>query len=364
MRCLLYLSVSVSCICFVIGCQNIRQGSINDTNQTTFSLIDFSEANLLGEKFILKNVSRPVFLKVVPDKNLLIILEKDGENLGRVFTLDSLQYIKSFIDVGSEPEKQLIAFGIQYVKEEKRILISDPIKRQLFAYDVDSLEVPEIEKVLPSQIISFNNHEIIRPQMLVTDGMVDLHPGSTVDSIGVLQFFHQTGMFDRSFGEYPPHRTKYAPYELFSVFMSGINLSNNRDYVALNYYYSDYLDIYHYNGEIVHRLQGPGNNTPIFKRVNIRGGRAVLPDRKALRSYLGDAHMDEKLLVLYSGSSANESASHANRLFQFSRDFKPEISYLLETAILVFDIDWSKKTIYGLSDKHGDYRLIKYQLQW
>lgn len=338
-----------------------KDKSYHTKDEVRFSEIDFKNKKVLdGERLDLEMLYKPVYIQLIPNYNLLIAIEVDGDFFGKVYSLDSLQYIKSFIEKGKGPDAQLSTSTIQYSEEENLLYVADIYKRQLFAYEVDSLNDINTQSK-PSKVIDFHSLEIMKPLVVTSDKIIDLYPSYHKDSISSLGFYNSNGDLKFHSGEYPLKSRDYEPFELLSVFISGLSVSKNKDKILLNYYYTDYLDVFDIDGNLEKRIKGPGNFEAEFEGRSIGEGRSVFPGKKAHRAYSSNAKMNDSTLVLYNGNSVKNSDYHADKLFLLDEEFLPKTIYTLNQPIFTFDIDWSKGFLYGLS--HQDEKtLIKYKL--
>lgn len=358
MKSIYLIIITFYSIFFIVSCGEKDYSSKNEIN---FEKNDFKNLKTLeGKKIEIEKLFKPVYIQIIPKQNLLIAIEMDGDFFGKVFSLDSLNYIKSFIEKGKGPDAQLSTSTIQYSEEKNLLYVADIYKRQLFAYNVDSLNNNKSTSK-PSEIIDFNNLEIMKPIVVGSEKIVDLYPSYLKDSVSSLGFYDPQGNFLFSSGSYPLKSKEYEPFELLSVFVSGITLSNDEDKVLLNYYFTDYIDVFDKDGNLEKRIKGPDNFEAEFQGRTVGEGRSVVPTKKARRGYASNAKMNDSTLVLYNGNLVKDSDYHADKLFLFDKAFQPQTLFTLSQPIFTFDIDWATGTLYGLSHK-DEKNLIKYKL--
>ena len=336
--------------------ERVPDGTIN------YTISDFkTNRELLGEEQQTDSLFHPAAIKVIPDENLLIVLEMEGPFFGKVYTLDSLKFIRSFIEKGKGPNSQLSTSSIQYGTEEKVLYVGDIYKKKLFCYSIDSL-LSSQGSAHPSEVIDFKNKEITKPITLRGNKIVDLYASYQEDSIGSLAFYDFDGKFSAKSGIYPFYEDTFKPFELLNVFISGLNTSENRDKIILNYYFTDYLDVYSSDGQLEKRIHGPDNFEPQFNSVKLGKFSANVPDKNnGRRAYAGKAIMRDKLFALYSGKLVKDSDYHAETILLYDNTLSPSTIYRLDKSIFDFDIDWSTNTIYGLSHI-GENNVIKFNL--
>ena len=346
---------------FLLSC-NDHAGSALDEVTTVFTFSDFKDnKELIGEELHVDNLLYPGYLEVIPEENLLIALEMEGAFFGKVYTLDSLHFITQFIEKGKGPDAQLSTSSIQYVKEERVLYVGDVLKRQLYAYAVDSI-LSGLHPIRPIKVVDFHNEPIMKPIVLKGQRYVDLYSSFNTDSIASMGFYDLDGTLKEIAGTYPNDVSDFNPPEWLNVFMSGLNTSADGDKILLNYYFTDYLDMYGADGKLEKRVHGPDGFEPIFKRIKVGERFGNVQDKeKAKRGYAGVAHMSDSVLVLYNGGSVKEGDYHVEKMLSFDENLVPSIIYQLDKPIFYFDVDWSTNTIYGLTHK-GENNIVRFNL--
>jgi hypothetical protein len=307
---------------------------------------------LAGNAKVLEKSVMPANILVIPEHNLLVILEMKGDYLAKAYTLDSLRFLKYFVKKGEGPKEQLTALTLQYKAREKLVYISDLRKKRIFAYSVESLKDTSAVSVPVSSISVYTNY-LRRPLILDNDRIVELRTSFNIDSIGVLNFYNQKGEFLFYKGTYPAiaHPDRYTPYEWHEVFMGCLSQSADGSKIILNYYTCDVLDLYDTTGNLLTRIQGPDNFDPDLYRQSLAGGTAMTFGKNGKLGYTGQAKMKDELLVLYDGNSAKRKDYHVDRLLHFDKELKPSTIFKLDSPIFAFDIDWNTRTLYGLTHK-------------
>lgn len=324
-----------------------------------FTIEDFPYKKALkGVSSYLDNLNGAAHIKIIPEYNLLIATEMKGDYLGKVFTLDSLKFIKSFIKNGNDASEQLSVVSLQYDKERRLLYAGDVYKHQLFFYALDSLN-NSTSSSKPINTIDFSGIQIFNAFAIDSNKFINQLFNNHTGSFGL---YNSNGELLDTISSYPPHSKDYQPNELFSVFKNGINISDDKNSVIVSYHFTDYIDIYDTKGNLQQRIQGPDIIEPRFIPRKIGGGMAMIPHKNSHRTYVSNAHMKHKILALYSGGVVQNTDYHANRLFQFDDELQPQILYQLEQPIFTFDIDWDTGTLYGLTHQGAD-NLVKYQIQ-
>ena len=70
--------------------------------------------NLKGSPYKLANINFPTGICVIPEKNLLLVTDLHSNELIKVYELNSLKYIKSFMQKGVGPNQQVTSFTLQF----------------------------------------------------------------------------------------------------------------------------------------------------------------------------------------------------------------------------------------------------------
>lgn len=340
------------------ACQSGNQDKAHDQDReydkkkehTVFQLKDFKSPILLkGTTVQLSKMILPSRISVIPEHNLLLILEGQPDDyFAKVYKLDSFTYLKSFIKKGEGPNEQLSCLTLQYNRGEELIYVSDLYKKKIFAYAIDSI-LSVSSSSLPVTSINMRTEYLSIPVVINQNKIVDIRPNLGEKQIALFNFYNKKGEFVFFRGTYPPIDKIYQPYQLMDVFAAGLNLSENGSRLILNYYNSDYIDLYDTTGELIKRVQGPDTFYPELTSKSVGGGMITTTTKKARRAYRSIAKMDKDIFLLYDGGLASREGYHVNRLFRFDQNLVPLQAYQLETPIFNFDIDWKSGLIYGLT---------------
>ncbi len=336
----------------IIGC-----GSKEDkVGGPTFNYDSFkSKEKLKGKVIAIPNLLLPSRICVIPEKNLLLFIDKASNGfLAKVYSLDSLRYLKSFIKQGEGPNEQISAQTLQYKSDEKKLFVLDNQKKRVFVYSIDSLLDLSSPTALPIESIKIQTPSLRRSLVVGANKILDFRPNFNKDTIAIFNFYDRAGAFKYAAGDYPSGDRKYAPYELNDAFYGGLSFSKNGDRILLDYYTCDILDLYDTSGILIRRIQGPDIFSPDYVSESVAGGKGTMtgPTKKAKDGYSAPAIMgDNYIFVLYDGELASKDDEHQNKLFQFDKNLNPMINYDLDIPILSFDVDLKTRTIYALTHK-------------
>lgn len=329
---------------------------------TTFKRTDFKQTIALkGESIILDSLASPSRICVIPEKNLLIVADITGEYLAKVYTFDQFKFIKYFVKKGEGPNEQLSLFHLQYDSSADVIYATDFYKKRIFVYSIESL-VDTSRSAQPLRNINMREGVLNKPAIISSNKIFDLRDNSQEETVHVLNVYNNKGHLLYEKGMYPSIDKKYEKSQLWEVFAAGLNRSVDGRKLIVNYFNTDYLEVYDTAGLLQKRIQGPDIIYPDFVSASVSGnGTVTQPTRKQRNAYTGIAKMEKNIFVLYDGESILRKSYNVTDLFCFSEDLVPMRSYILDIPIFLFDIDWKTNTLYGLtSEKEGS--IIRYKL--
>lgn len=345
----------------VSSCKNVSE----EKSLKTFSRADFLfDKRLKGINFTLDSIEKPVNITVIPERNILIVLNATEQPfLAAVYSLDSIKFIRSFIARGPLDDEQLIAYSLRYLSGSKYVYVSDIVKSRIFGYAIDSI-LKRTAKCTPVSISRLRNKDLSPLQLtrpVISQnfkGFIDINSNHVETVSDPFCFFDSSGKLLRSAGTYPHHDESYKPYLLSNIFDGAINLSGNNKLIY-TYFNTDVIDVYDSTGILLNRIHGPDKFWPKFKIRKVGKGEMVIPDKMAKSAYMAQSRMNNKsLFALYSGLEIRQNNYHCVELFELSDKLIPQIRYTLDQPIFDFDINWTTKTIYGLSHQGGNKIII------
>ncbi len=307
------------------------------------------ETNIKGELKKISNSKNPDGILVIPSKKMLIVSESEGDYLCSAYSLDSLKYIKSFIKKGEGPEDQLVAFILKYNEESNCLEVTDSPKRSIYSYSVDSIGNLNAS-VHPISIVKISANRIERAIKLKTGNIVDVASNKSETDICRLTFFDSSGNFQKSIGKMPLLAGGFRPYEQDELFMSTLTELPDDSSILITCFSADIIEKYDYRGNLLKRLHGPDGFNPESKRVK-KGRLEYLAYSENARAAYSVARANQKhILISYNGGLQNE-AKAPNIIFLFESDLSSKQVYRIDIPIGNFDIDWERRTIYGISSR-------------
>lgn len=331
-----------------------KQHRKNEDGHTIFRMENFKKkVNLSGKSLDLMNLTMPSKIRVIPEFNLLVILEMDeGEYFAKAYTLDSLKFIKSFVKNGDRDNEQTSAATIQHIRNEKFIYISDFNKKRIFVYSIDSLLSP-VSMSLPVASVRINTRFLREPLVLGENKIIDLRSNYRNEPVALLNSYNMKGEPISFQGQFPASASDFDEYQLTDVFTGGLNLSEDGSKLIFAYYNTDYIDLYDTSNNLKKRIQGPDLFEPEYTSKSVGKFTMTIPKKDARFAYNSLARMNEnEIFILYNGKEAKTNEYHVNKLFKFDGSLTPDVLYELNVPIFSFDIDWTNRKLYGLTHKN------------
>jgi len=347
-----------------------------DSNQPksdieTFSRSDFKEQiQLKGSPIELPGIFRPRRIKVIPEANLILILESQAsEFFATIFSLDSMKFKQHLIKNGYGEGEQLSPMSLQYISSEKRIYVFDHLLQSMFFYSTDSIikgsdgRANGVYKNPKAQLTSNTNSKIVL-NPIITEGnhqIVSVATSLNHESLHLLDMYDQTFNFLYPKGQYPMLKDTFPKYAYREIFLG--NLSNPQpNLVIFSHYNTDILSVFDTSGKHIISKQGPDIHKPDFSIINTQGGKTIAPGKKSYLCYMPSVRsINNKLLTLYSGNLISSRNENGTELFLFSESLDPEKYYKLDKKIFDYDIDINKGYLYGLSTENRPH-IVVYKL--
>lgn len=331
-----------------------------DEGHSVFRRPEVKFKDLAGQLIPIDSIKKPEEILVIPEKNLLVIRDV-GPYLAKAFSLDDLSFKKSFIKQGEGPDEQLISFSLQYVQGQNVLYSSDPYKKMVFSYPVDSVTMGQPE-VSPNKVIKIKTDYLVKP-VFVNDKIISTRHNHD-DSVALLDFFDQEGNLLSSNGSFPENFKEYDPQNLVMVTQVTINASQDGKYLVASYSSTDIIDLLDAEGNLIKRIQGPDLFETKYNLQELDGGATIFsPEKGSKTAYSATAKMgNDAVYILYKGIYEDPNDYHAGTLFHFNQELELENAYALEIPIFDFDIDWTTNTIYGLTHNHED-KIVVFELK-
>jgi hypothetical protein len=317
---------------------------------------------LTNELVPLENLGLPVRMKIDSKNRLLYFLVQKGQFLGKAYHLDSLKLINSFIKSGEGPKEQVIGWTLQIDHQKSLIFSTDPIKKRLFAYSMDSI-LSNTLGFAPSFQIDLRKQPPQKPLVLSDSTILDFRENYlTGDSFGYNKINFQ-GDLIKPVGGFPSSEEKISNYQESAAYAGDLNISEDGSFIIRTYSFTDKIEKLDLNGNVLKTYHGPLGFEPSFATDDLGGGSSrVRPVKNSLKAFVKQAVIGKnKVYVLFDGKDFYRDDEQANILLEFDLDLNLKRILKLEQSINSFDIDFESNVLYALSVDYEDH-LIKYKL--
>lgn len=324
--------------------------------------IDF-ERVLSNEIIQLENLGSPIRIKIDSDKRMIYLLQRSGSDLLKVYDLDTFEFINSFIKKGEGPNEQIIGWTLQLDFKNKLIYSTDPIKKRLFAYSMDSVELGKAS-FWPSFDIDLRNIGPEKPLVIDDDLLIDFRKNYQSKDSYSYNLIDFSGELVSTVGKYPDTQTEIDNFQQSEAFSGEFNVSKNGKFIIRSFLFSDRLEKLDFEGNILNIYIGPTQFEPQFSTKDLGGGSSrVVPVAGSLIGFSNQPAIgNDELYILYDGKEFYRDDEESNLLFNFDSDLNLKQIIYLDQRILDFDIDWTNNTLFGFSsDVEGG--LVKYKLK-
>lgn len=184
---------------------------------------------------------------------LLITYNYSDDKLFHIFNLKSKKKIGESVSMGQGPTEMIQPF---FVNNKNEIILFDMITSTVSKYTIEEfIKNPDPE---PFQKIKLDS-QVMSEIGLLGDNMI----GSLYQSDYPFYLFDKNGKKTNGFAAYPKSDIVYTNTEITEAFRSIIT-TNQKDKVAICHFWTDLIDIYNKEGQLVKRIHGPEHIFPHF----------------------------------------------------------------------------------------------------
>jgi hypothetical protein len=301
------------------------QGKLLDLGTVLAPLVLFHHDSLL----FISSVGLPWNVKVFDMKNQN---SEVGEILSR----------------GMGPEEVLSALSISFSKDGS-FWVHDPsgsqMKQAELFFEQGQLQtrVSEISRFAApvTSSIFLNNHKFVTV-------CNDINPFKR------FYVFDSVGYQIDAFGEYPTYEREIPNSAAVEVFMGRLTVHPNRDKFLMAYDYTDLIEIYSSDFELLHRVQGPHGFLPEFG-LKERGSHQVMSrvyghTKQAFYDVISN---EEYIFLLYGdgksrAKGSGESGVHYDKIVVLDWEGQAQMWLELDHPVTSICVDWKGKIVYGL----------------
>jgi len=229
-----------------------------------------------------------------------LVIIKDGQSNDMLLTIIDIQTLKTkgqIAKFGPGPDEVAVPGAVFIDRDNKSISIFDYGQLKISSYNIDSALV--MDKYCPTTISNFNNQQFPDRYVHVNDTLgfarsITIDPKKKGYTQGICRYNITTGELTDISG---PSRME----GLKSLF--GISVADR--IIAEGATNNDILNIYDFNGRLLHEIKGPDYEPQVVK------GKVFFREIKVIPDYI---------LAAYSGRASGENAYSADRIHVYNHD--------------------------------------------
>ncbi|WP_303921322.1 6-bladed beta-propeller [Draconibacterium sediminis] len=314
----------------------------NAQKTINFEIDDFNEViELKGEKLHLEDpLMNP--LEIIISDTLMFLKNDKANPAVDVISLNSGKIISQFCKRGRGPGELVSPFCIQYIENEKRILVQDIIGRKIVFFDLDMILANAPKKYTRS--ITFKNETWVRKVMELEGGNLFCNLIGHKD--GYMNcLLTRDGELIKFLDTYPEIDFPFNPEEGSNIFGSRLAISSDRNRVIMPYLHSDRISIYNAAGDKTIEFQGPD-----YKDLDLifKNGRTAITNKNACTYNLPSSN-SESFMIPYDGTRYKFAHSPAYHIFHFGFDGSLLQHFKLDHSVTNIAVDWENNIIYGIN---------------
>lgn len=321
-------------------------------NATLFDRDDFKSSTITGKTIEFDDMIMNPFALQVYD-TFLITYNTNVEKLFHIFSLPGKKKIGERVSMGQGP---LEMFMPSFVNRPDSVELFDMMSSTVSRYSlsefvnnptpVPDMQVKLKEKPLWSELGRLDGRWI----------------GVSYKPDAPCYLFSPEGTKLGGFGTYPESMSAPTDLEIIDTYRA-ILTTNGKDRVAVCHFFTDLIDIYDANGNLLKELQGPDHfftQFKEFKEGDRVGSKPVSPETYKDAFYSPVAAGDE-FFVLYNGKYIHEEGYDllAKEIFTFDWNGSPKRHFLLDQGVSRITVDPRNKKIYGISND-PEYHIVEF----
>lgn len=321
-------------------------------NATFFDMTDFKTTQILNGTILQFDsiIMKPSQLQIYD--TLLITSNLEDQKIFHIFNLNTKRKIGERISRGQGPEEMLLPFFIQ---QKDSIKIFDMMTSTLFVYTIQEFVTNPIPN--PIRKIKLDIQPLWSELALLKNKMI----GVSYAPKSPCFLFDENGKKIKDFGSYPVSQIEYTDIERVDAFRS-ILTSNQTNRVAICHYFTDLIDIYNDNGELIKRLHGPEHFFPHFKEYkngDIIGSKPI--EKTYKDAFYSPTNVGDEFFVLYNGKLVGSENYNllAQQILVFTWEGNPLRILHLDQGVSRISVDPNQKKIYGISDD-PEFHIIEF----
>lgn len=309
--------------------KNITKDDFKNTTSLTGSALEFDSM-----------VMRPISLHLYD--SFLITINMRTDKVFHIFNRYSKQKIGERISMGQGPNEMIRPFFI--ANNDSTIQIFELMSSSIYEYSIDEF----ISNTDPNPIRKTKISELVYSKASVLDNNIII---STSNHESLFSFYDLDGKKKKEIGKYPISNLIFSNSEMVEAYRSSF-VTNLKDRFFVCYGWTDLIEIYNKNGELLNRTHGPAHFFPKIKEHtdgNISSSNPI--QGESMEAYSNPVNVGNEIFVLFKGYLFGEKNNDmTNQIFVFDWNGNPIRIYLLDQDIFTFTVDEVNHKIYGISD--------------
>ena len=315
-------------------------------------LKDFdSLIELKGEILPTETLWKPVRI-FFSDSVFLVVDNSYGDNFVLIYDRE-LNQIAEQVPKGIGPNESLVCWNIQIIAGN--IWAFDPQTNQMKAYLKDDFLTKS--HIIPQSIVTFKEQHLTMA-LLSNNNFVG---NNITQKDHVLNLYEHDGVKNMSkYAHYPKLAAddNKTIIEKNRLFENRVIYSEKHKKIVVLYIYTDLLEIYDEELNLISRIHGPDQFIPALTSDGS-------PTKETRLAYNIGCITSDEIWALYNGDFYSNvvspsSIKYPHKMLVFDFLGKPLRSYNLEYPLHSFCIDEENRIIYGLSELE-EYSIVKYK---
>ena len=314
--------------------------SVEDSVRTV-KWSDFGEPQQLkGKVFEVDSIWNPIY--VYCSDSVLFLIENSQDYFVSTVDIPSHRLLTHNVRLGNGPGESLSCFELQITDNE--VVMLDAMTKTIKKYPVDSFI--NYSDVLPSKELSFEMLPYWFVQTTKNEVVTFMIPGYEET---LLSKFESLGHRIDTRIDYPKLVNGLSDLDKKFYYKNKLYFNSFQKKIVLPYMYTDLVDIYDEDLNLLHRVQGPD----CFKPILFDNGNAFVPTEETMMAYQVCGLTSDKIWLLYLGISSDEDDEGDglyNKILVFDYDGTPLHYYELEIPVSWLCVNEANHKIFGISD--------------
>ncbi len=310
--------------------------TIHEDEVTYIEKSDFKIETLTGENLEFDSLLRPD--KIFFNNDKLYIIDGGHPTFSvSIYNLSNRQIEGRYIRKGNGPDEILHIQNLQFIGDSL-VAFDNRKKRLLFFNKVNLVNEPKRLKEIKIDNTDVKSPLIKNSKNIIDFGLLGTHR---------INIYNTNGKLIEKVGYMP----KMKGFELTKgvTYSGDCQMTIHDSKIVLAYKYTDLLEIYSSEGELLRRNFGPVNVPPSTAVMDLGNGATMGsggPD--AIRAFTSPNIGNHSIMTLFNGKLMTDNY-HTNQVYVFDINGNPDRILKLDKGIFAFTVDWEKQFIYGIT---------------